>query len=43
MIDFFICTENDPIGFRVGQHTMMHFKGFSKNEEAFHCGGEDWL
>jgi hypothetical protein len=22
---------------------MLRFKGFSKNEEAFHCGGEDCL
>jgi hypothetical protein len=43
MIDFFICTEEDPIGFRVAQHTMQCFKEFSKNEVAFHCGGEDYL
>jgi hypothetical protein len=22
---------------------MQHFKGFSKNEEAFHCGGKNYL
>jgi hypothetical protein len=43
MIDFFICTKEDPIGFRVAQHTMRCFKGFSKNEEAFYCGGEYYL
>jgi hypothetical protein len=43
MIDFFIRIEEDPIGFKVAQHTMRCFKWFSKIEEAFHCGGEDYL
>jgi hypothetical protein len=43
MINLFTSTEEDPIGFRVTQHTIRRFKGFSKNEETFDYGGTNYL
>ena len=31
------------LGLGQPKHTVLRFKEFSKNEEALHCGGEDYL